>query len=269
MGKRMHRVHSFVTTILIVVIVMPFIPLIFSVFSAGWRWPEIWPESFSGRAWAYVFSVNSGTWNAIGTSVFIALLVTLINLVLAVPAADALARMDFKGKRIVEGMLYAPMIVPSFVAVMGLYTTFIRLNLTETTTGVVLAHLSPTMPYMIRALMVSFGTLGLQWEDQGRMLGAGKWHRFRYIVLPHILPGMVAGASLSILVSMSQYLITFLVGGGQVITLPIILFPFISGGDPAIGSTYTLLFAAVSVILLWLMDIALRRYYRKQMTILV
>ncbi|WCK52948.1 ABC transporter permease subunit [Aneurinibacillus sp. Ricciae_BoGa-3] len=266
-GRWIHTVHLVMTAFLIFLILIPFVPLILSSFSAGWRWPEVLPHTFSMRAWEYVFLKSSGTWDAIQTSVIIALLVTLINLVLAVPAADALARMDFKGKRIVEGMLYAPMIIPSFVAVMGLYMTFIRLDLTESMPGVVVAHISSTLPYMIRALIVSFGTLGFQWEEQGRMLGAGRFQRFRYIVFPHILPGVVAGASLSILVSLSQYLITFLVGGGQVITLPLILFPFISGGDPAVGSAYTVLFAGVSLVLLWGMDIGLKRYYRKQITI--
>ncbi|MCZ8516963.1 ABC transporter permease subunit [Paenibacillus filicis] len=264
-GRMMHVLHVLITAFVIALIILPFIPLLLSSVSAGWRWPEVLPHSYSLRSWEYVFSPNSGTLEAIWTSVYIAMFVTVINIVIAVPAADALARREFKGKRIVEGVLYAPMIVPAFVPVMGLYMTFIKLGLTESVYGVILSHLSPTLPYMIRALIVSFGTLGFQWEEQGRMLGAKRFARFRHIVLPHILPGIAAGASLSILVSLSQYLITFLVGGGQVMTLPLLLFPFISGGDPAVGSAYTLLFAGVSVILLWVMDLGLKTYYRKQM----
>jgi putative spermidine/putrescine transport system permease protein len=262
-----HFLHRIVTSLLLILIAVPFIPLVLSSFSAGWRWPEVIPDVFTIRAWQYVFSVNAGTWAAFGNSLQIAFAVTLFNMVFAIPAADALARAKFKGKRIIEGMLFAPIIIPPFVAVMGMHMTFIRLGLTESVIGVILAHVAPTLPYMLRALIVSYSTLGFQWEEQARMLGAGRYQRFWYVVLPHLLPGMAAGASLSVLISLSQYLITFLVGGGQVMTLPIILFPFISGGDPAVGSTYTLIFAAMAALALWGMDILLKRYYGKRITV--
>jgi putative spermidine/putrescine transport system permease protein len=262
-----HLFHWLTTVMLFILIAIPLIPLILWSFSAGWRWPEIIPQTFSLRAWDYVFSGSAGTWKAVWNSLQIAFTVTLINLLLATPTANALARYKLKGKWMIEGILYAPIIIPPFVAVMGMHITFIRLGLTETVTGVILSHIVPTLPYMVRALIVSFSTLGFQWEEQARMLGAGPYQRFGYVVLPHLLPGMLAGASLSILISLSQYLITFLVGGGQVITLPLILFPFISGGDPAVGSAYTLLFAGMAVLALWGMDASLRRYYGKRINI--
>lgn len=264
-GTNLRRIYFVMTILLVLLFMIPFIPLIISSFSAGWKWPEVFPHAVNFRAWEYIFSSSSGAMEAAWMSILIAFAVTFINLLLAIPAADALARTDFAGKRIVEGIVYAPLIIPPFVAVMGLHMTFIRLGLTESVIGVILAHISPTLPYMIRALMVSFATLGPQWEEQGRMLGAGRFKRLRYILFPHILPGIVAGASLSILVSMSQYLITFLVGGGQVITLPLILFPFMSGGDLGVGSAYSILFAGTALLLLWFMDAGLKRYYRNKL----
>jgi putative spermidine/putrescine transport system permease protein len=244
---------------------IPFVPLLLSSVSSGWRWPEVIPHAFSFRAWSYVLSESAGTWPAVGNSLKIAFIVTIINILLAIPAANALARMKMKGKWLVETIIYAPIIIPPFVAVMGMHMTFIRLGLTGTVTGVVLAHIVPTLPYMVRALSISYRTLGFQWEEQARMLGAGGFQRFIHVVLPHILPGIIAGSSLSVLVSLSQYLITFLVGSGQVMTLPLLLFPFISGGDQAIGSAYTILFAMMAVVLLALMDGLLKKHYSKKM----
>jgi putative spermidine/putrescine transport system permease protein len=267
MKKTTHILHLLITFVIIISIAIPFLPLILSSFSFGWRWPEVIPHSFSLRAWEYVFSGSSGTWTSVRNSLQIAFIVTIINMILAIPAANALARMKLKGKWIIEGFIYAPIIIPPFVAVMGMHMTFIRFGLTETITGVVLAHITPTLPYMVRALIVSYSTLGFQWEDQARMLGAKSFQRFCHVVLPHLLPGIIAGSSLSILISLSQYLITFLVGSGQVMTLPLILFPFISGGDPAIGSAYTLLFAGMAVLALLGLDLLLKKYYRKKMPI--
>lgn len=245
-------------------VLLPFMPLVLSSVSVSWQWPDVLPESFSWRAWAYVLSGNSGTWPAVGLSLLVAMVVTAINIVVALPAANALVRYNMRGKWLMEAILFAPIVIPPFVAVMGMHLTFLRLGLTETVLGVILAHLSPTLPYMVRAVMISYATLSDSWEDQARMLGAGPMARFRHIVLPHLMPGIAAGSILCILISLSQYLITFLIGSGQVVTLPILLFPFISGGDPAIASAFSLLFAGFAVLVLLAMDSALKKYYGKR-----
>lgn len=164
----------------------------------------------------------------------------------------------------IKGILFAPIIIPSFTAVMGMYVVFIKLGLTESIYGVILAHILPTLPYMIKALMVSFSTLDTALEEQAAVLGAGGISRFIYIILPHILPGVFAGASLTFLISISQYFLTFLVGGGKVVTISIVMFPFISGGDTAIGSVYSILFSSMAVINLVLIDLLLKKYYKKR-----
>lgn len=267
MKRKVHPLPIIIPFIIILLISVPFLPLILTSFSSGWKWPEIIPHSYSLRAWSYVLSNSSGTWSAIGNSIIIALTVTIINVVLAVPAANALARMRLKAKWLIEGIIFSPIIIPPFVAVMGMHMTFLRLGLTETIVGVILAHIAPTLPYMVRALIVSYKTLGTQWEEQAQMLGARPFQRFFYVVLPHLLPGIIAGSSLSVLISLSQYLITFLIGSGHVITLPILLFPFINGGDSAIAASYSLLFAGIAIVTLFTMDLLLKNYYGKKITI--
>lgn len=256
--------NSLVFLLLFLVVGLPFVPLFLSSVSFGWRWPHVMPDSFSLRAWEYVLAGSSGTWSAAGVSLLIAFIVTAVNVLLAVPAANALVRNSFRGKWLMEAIIFAPIIIPPFVAVMGIHLTFLRLGLTETIFGVVLAHISPTLPYMVRAIMISYNTLSVDWENQARMLGAGPFSRFVHVVLPHLLPGIAAGASLSILISLSQYLITFIIGSGQVVTLPILLFPFISGGDPAVASAYSLLYAGLAVVTLLGLDIALKKYYQNK-----
>ncbi|MGM0898043.1 MAG: ABC transporter permease [Bacillota bacterium] len=249
--------------LLVLFIVLPFIPLILMSVSFGWQWPDVLPESFSLRAWEYVLT-GPETWQAVAVSVWIAFAVTALNILLAIPAANAFARYPIRGKWLFEAVIFAPIIIPPFVAVMGIHLTFLQFGLTETVFGVVLAHVSPTLPYVVRAVTISYQTLSTDWEDQARMLGAGPFSRAYHVVLPHLLPGIVAGASLSILISLSQYLITFIIGAGQVVTLPILLFPFISGGDPAVASVYSLLYAVIAISALLAMDLALKKYYQNK-----
>ncbi|MEF9952992.1 ABC transporter permease [Clostridium sp.] len=256
--------EKFIGTLIALLCLLPFVPLIITAIGFDYRWPSIFPSEFTLRGIEYVFLDNIGTYQGIVTTVFIALSVIIIDLILALPAAMALERYKFKGKTLCKMILFAPIIVPPFTAIMGLYTVFIKLSLTENILGVIIAHILPTLPYMIRALMVPFSTINSDLEDQARVLGANGLKRLYYIVLPHLLPGIFAGSILVFLISASQYFLTLLVGGGSVTTLPIIMIPFINGGDKAIGSVYTISFSLVALISICLLDFILRRYYKNK-----
>jgi len=245
-------------------IILPFVPLIITGISLNNRWPLIFPSQFSIRAIKYVFYENTNTYKAIINTLIIGISVIIIDLTLAIPAAMALERYEFKGKTIMKMLLFAPIIVPPYAAIMGMYTIFIKLGLTESILGVILAHILPSLPYMIKAMMVSFNTLDTNLEDQASILGATGAKRFYYIIIPHLLPSIFAGASLTFLISASQYFLTLLVGGGEVATLAIIMIPFINGGDKAIGSVYSLIFSIVALINILTLDFILKVYYRKK-----
>src|SRR5690606_6730063 len=128
MNKPRVLLKTFLFILLFIVIGLPFIPLILSSLSFGWQWPHILPESFSFRAWEYVLFGSSGTWQAVWMSLLIALTVTAVNILLAVPAAIALVRHQLRVKWLWEAILFAPIVIPPFVAVMGIHLTFLRLG---------------------------------------------------------------------------------------------------------------------------------------------
>lgn len=251
-----------ILNLIIFIVILPFVILLLMSFSGGWKWPEVFPHTFNLRAWKYVLFETSGTIKAVKTSLQIALTVCSINLFLAIPAGNALGRYDFRGKKAIQIVLIMPIIIPPIVVMMGMYKSFIRLGLTESILGVVIAHIIPTLPYMIRAVTVSYRNLGFRWEEQAKMLGSNRINRFVHVTLPFLLPGIIAGCSLTILISLSQYIITMLIGGGQISTLPIIMFPYINGGDESIGAVYSVIFAFVAFVTLRILDFFLNKYYR-------
>src|SRR5690606_14750903 len=141
MNKKQFFLKTTLFILLFIIIGLPFIPLVLSSLSFGWQWPSVLPESFSFRAWEYVLFGSSGTWQAVWMSLLIAFIVTAVNILLAVPASIALVRHQFRAKWLWEAILFAPIVIPPFVAVMGIHLTFLRLGLTETIGGVVLAHI--------------------------------------------------------------------------------------------------------------------------------
>ncbi|MGH9847743.1 MAG: ABC transporter permease [Blastocatellia bacterium] len=208
----------------------------------AWFWPALLPRQWSLRAWAYVFSPAADVFNALGLSAGIALMVTLLALVAALLAARALALRDFRGKRLLLFALLLPVLAPPLAATMGMHALFLRYGLADTITGVVLAHLVPAVPYATLMLAGSFSRLDPDLEAQARTLGASRVSVWRYVTMPAILPGLAVAAAFAFLISWSQYLTTLFIGGGRVITLPLIVVAFQRGGDEAVTSALSLVF---------------------------
>jgi putative spermidine/putrescine transport system permease protein len=242
---------SILFTVLLLIGTLPFIPLVWTALFGTTPWPLMSQPDWSVHGWS-VWREQAWLWAQAGVvSVGIAAAVTALNVLLAWPAADALVRSDMHGKALIRAWLYAPLLLPAFVPLMGIHFGFVRMGLSDSISGVILAHLLPTFPYVLSSLMSGFATLGKSWEEQARMLGASRWQRFVHVVFPVMKPALVAGCSLSVLVSMSQYLITLLVGGGQVKTVTIILFPYMNGGDPGTAAQLLMAFVGFSLLLLW------------------
>lgn len=241
----------------IILLFLPIIPLLAWSVSDGWTWPDLFPNEITLKGFQYVLSPLSGSFHALMNTWLIAGLTALINIVIAIPAADAIARYDYKGKRWIEIFLILPILVPPIVIVLGLHRLFLQIYLVDTFIGVVLVHVIPTLPYMIRTITSSYRNVSFQMEDQAKMLGANSIKRFCHIVLPQILPGIIAGTGLTFLISMSQYIITIIIGGGKVVTLTMLFFPFINGGDLRIGAAYSIIFAVCALGTLILLDATL------------
>ncbi len=217
----------------------PFIPLLIQSFAFRWAWPDLLPSTWwleqrdrspLPLAWDYVLSPYSRIWEATVNTVAIGIVVTAICLAICLPAARVLAREEFRGKPAFEFFLSLPLIVPEAAIGIALLMIFIRLGLAGSYTGIVVAHLIPTIPYMIRMLTSVYQGLGKEFEEQAMILGASRWQTLRLVTLPMLMPGVVAGALFTFLVSSNIFLLTFFLGQGRIVTLPTLLFSKISGG---------------------------------------
>ncbi|MBX7220265.1 MAG: ABC transporter permease subunit [Blastocatellia bacterium] len=217
-------------------------------FARGWYWPALLPRSWSLRAWEYVFSSSSGVGTGLVTSLGIALIVTLVAVGMALPAARALAWHDFPGKSGVLLLLLLPVLSPPLAAAMGVHALFVRYGLTDSVAGVVLVHLIPTVPYTTLMLAGSFARFDPDYEAQARTLGASTFAVWRTVTLPFLAPGIAAAAVFAFLISWSQYLLTLLIGGGQVITLPVLLVAFQRSGDESVTAALTLVLVAPTIL---------------------
>tara|TARA_R110001599_G_scaffold16037_4_gene65955 strand:- start:2398 stop:3249 length:852 start_codon:yes stop_codon:yes gene_type:complete len=231
-------------------LILPLIPLALWSVSRSWFFPDILPSSYSLRAWNYVFSTTSEVLPALGQTALIALGATCISVVIGIPAGRALGLYQFRGKAIIEILILAPMIVPGIAVALGLHVVFLKLGLAGSAIGVMIVHLIPTLPYMALVMSGVFSNYDPDAEAQARSLGAGPFQTFYYVTLPAILPGLLIGSLFTFLVSWSQYILTLLIGGGRVVTLPLLLFNFASAGRNDITGAISMIYILPGVLLL-------------------
>lgn len=255
-GRKPAGAPSPLLILILLGVVAPLVPLIIWSVAHRWFFPAVLPPEWSWRAWRYVFSPASQVGQAMVNSLVVATAVTLLSALIGLPAGRALGLYHFRGKTAVLFLILAPAIMPAIAIALGLHIAFLRVGLADSHLGVVLAHLVPVLPYMVLSLTSVFANYDADVEGQARTLGARPLQVFRHITLPAIWPGLMVGCLFAFIISWSQYLLTLLIGGGAVITLPVLLFAFASSGDNAVTAALSLIFIAPA----WLLFILTARY---------
>ena len=250
-SKRLaHVLHYCAVVLLIFLLLTPLIAFFFNAFSFRWFYPQLFPNELSMRAWESIVASNSKVPVALLNSTILAVGVTLSSVVIGLPASRALGLYSFRGKRVIEFLILSPTIVPGIAVAMGLNINFIRWGLSGNIVGVGLVHLVPVMPYVVLTMSGVFANYNPEYEQQARSLGAGALATFWYVTLPAIFPGIVVASLFAYLISWSQYILTFLIGAGQVITMPVLLFSTASGSNNALTAAMSLVFVAPSILIL-------------------
>ncbi|OEF97478.1 ABC transporter permease [Desulfuribacillus alkaliarsenatis] len=241
----------------ILVVVLPIALLVIQSFAFRWSWGSVLPTAFSLRGWQVLLQ-EPKVLSAVCITVLVGTIVIAINLLIAIPAGRAMAFNDFKGKTIVDVILFMPILVPALAVAMGIHLTMIRLGLANTVWGVVLVHCIPTVPYAIRILRTGYERMGQRWLEQARTLGASSWKCFLTVTLPMLLPSIRTTIFLVFLISLSQYALTAIVSGGSVITLAMIYYPFLQTVDNAVIASFSLLFALIPILFLAVIELFFR-----------
>lgn len=242
--------RNLVLIAIVVSAIVPMLPLMVWSFSHGWHYPDLLPKEWSVRGWHYITQPYSRVTPGLINSVLIATVVTLLAFPIAIPAARALGLYRFRGKRLVEYLILAPLIVPELPVAVGIHILFIKIGLAGTLLGVLLIHLILVVPYIVIVLAGVFSNYGPEPEQSARTLGASPLKTFFYVTLPAIMPGMVVGGLFAFIRSWRTYIFTLVIGGGVVETLPLLVFSFIGTGDNHVSAVLSLLFIAPAMLMM-------------------
>jgi putative spermidine/putrescine transport system permease protein len=216
-------------------------------FPAGWttRWyMAAWDEFQLGDVLLTTFQV-----------VF---LVVALSGLLGVPAAYALARRDFPGKQLVMLLFLLPLLVPPITFGIPLATVLYRAGLAGSMSGVVLANLVPTVPFVILVMIPFIEQIDPRIEAAARVFGANTFRLFVHVLLPLLLPGVLAALLLVLVRTIAMFELTFLTAGPTSQTLVVALYYAVfAAGVRAVQSIDAMAVIYMVTTLVWL-GIALR-----------
>jgi molybdate transport system permease protein len=219
-------------------------------------------------------------WTAVALSLKVAFWATLISLPFGIAVALALARGDFPGKQLLNGLVHLPLILPPVVtgyllliafgrqgAIGSLLDEWLGVVLAFRWTGAVLAAAVMAFPLMVRAIRLAIEAVDPKLEQAASTLGANRFWTFTFVTLPLILPGIIAGAILAFAKAMGEFgaTITFVANiPGETQTLASAVYAFLQvPGEEASAMRLVVVSIAVAIAALAVSELVATRVARR------
>ncbi|PRF38039.1 ABC transporter permease [Burkholderia multivorans] len=178
--------------------------------------------------------------------------VVLLSIALGVPAAYALARVQFRGKRFALLVFLLPLMVPPVTYGIPMATAMYKIGLAGTLSGVILANLVPALPFVILVMTPFIEQIDPNLEAAARIFGANTWRYFRYVLLPLLVPGMLAAGLLVLVRTIGMFELTFFTAGPSTQTLVVALYYAVfSTGVRAPQSIDAMAMIYMAITLVW------------------
>ncbi|MDU0343045.1 ABC transporter permease [Bosea rubneri] len=212
--------------------------------------------SFSLR-WFWAILRHSQFIDAFWFSILLGALSASLAMVLAVPAALALARYRFPGRDGFVALFLSPLIIPHVVLGVAFLRFFTQIGTTGTFIGLLGAHVLVIFPYGLRLVLAALTTSDPAIERAAISLGASQWTVFRRVLFPLMIPGVAGGWVISFIQSFDEVTMTVFVTTPSSMTLPVRMYHYIEESiDPLVASVST-----VVILLTFLLMAIVDRIY--------
>jgi spermidine/putrescine transport system permease protein len=236
------------TAVFFIFLYLPIVVLIFYSFNAN-RMVMNWGGF--GIDWYIKAFNNADIQKAVWNSLVVATVATGVATAIATIGALVLARGgNFRGKTVSLGLITLPLMVPEIVTAVAVLIFFSAIGMNLGLGNVIIAHITFCIPFAFMPIRARLEGMDTNLEQAARDLYASEWETFRFVTMPLLMPGIVAGAMLSFVISMDDFIITLMVGGAGSTTLPVYIYSMIRRGlTPEINAVSTmLLLASIAIV---------------------
>ncbi|TGS11843.1 ABC transporter permease [Mesorhizobium sp. M2E.F.Ca.ET.209.01.1.1] len=189
----------------------------------------------------------AATWN----SIEIAVITTLISTVLGSMASLALYRYEFRGKKVLQALLFPPIAIPWLITGTAMLIFFFGVGIGRGLVAILLGHVALALPYVIVVVSARLQTFAPELEEAARSLGANQWQVTMRVTLPWIMPGVIAGGLFAFAVSFDQFVVSYFLSTPGQTTLPVEIYAAIRKGfTPEINAVSTIIIVVSMALML-------------------
>ncbi len=219
------------------------------------RWYE---NIFTGVVGAETRFSTSLMLSSVKNSLIVGFAATAISTVIGTMVALSLARSSFPGKKLIDGVLFLPVVIPEITQGVSLAIFFkIVFDFIDAQTGsrilpgfgtIIIGHVAFNISYVAIVVRARLANMNPRLEEAAQDLGANHWQTFYRVTLPLILPGIIAGALLAFTISLDDFVVTFFTSGVGTSTLPIFVYGLLKVAvSPEVNALSTLMLIVSTV----------------------
>ncbi|MBN9086069.1 MAG: ABC transporter permease [Reyranella sp.] len=214
--------------------------------------------------WFQKFFAGSDFMNALALSLWVALCVLVLSVVIGGACALALARGRLPGRTFLTAFFMSPLMLPAILTGLALFQSYLLAGIGRPVWGLIMAHTLVAVPYVLRTTLAVLHNFDHRIEEAAAALGASPTRVFFEVTLPLIRPGVFAGGVFAFIVSFDQFPVSLFLVMPKNETLPVVLFNYMKfdlDGAIAAASMVSILLA-LSVVLALERLIGLKAYVK-------
>ena len=235
---------------------LPIIVLVVMSFNeskTGYNW-----GGFSLKWYESLFN-NQAMLDAFWHSIVLGLIAATVSTLIGTLTAMALHRYDFSGKGLLNGLLFVLMMSPEIVLAISLLALFLLIGLQLGFVSLLIAHITFCLPFVVITVFARLSSLDERLMEAARDLGASESTMIRTVLIPVILPAVMAGWLLAFTLSLDDVVVSTFVTGPSYEILPLRIYSMVRVGlKPEVNAVGTLLLAA-SLVLVIMSQLLLRK----------
>lgn len=234
---------------LTLLITAPFLMIALRSVGKGW-FGRLWlPPQLTWEWYRWAIEVGNIP-EVMKNTLIIGIIAVVVSTVIGIFAGWAFGRRQMPGKELVMALVLLPRMIPPITYALGVAKIFYGLELVDTHLGVALAHVSVCAPYAILVLSATFEGLDERILEAASVCGANTIKRFFYVVLPLIMPGILASMIFSFTHSYNEFTLTLLTYGPNTVTLPVRTYLAVGDGYWEITSAMAVIMVVPSLVIL-------------------
>ena len=215
--------------------------LVLIVFSFNDTKLNILFEGFTLK-WYGVLFLNRTLLEALKNTLVVAILSTFISSIIGTISAFGLSKYDFRGKNLVNSLLYIPIVMPDIVIGISMLAIYTLMKFKLGMFTLILSHVAFSIPYVLVSVRSAIEGMNPYLEEASSDLGANGLQTFFRVTLPSIMPGILSGAMLVFTLSMDDVVISYFTTGPDALTLPQYIYSMIKSGiSPDVNALFSLM----------------------------